>query len=103
MRFKAPPPLPSYFLGSDCVTVLDVVYACSGEPVKATIGCNLKLNVDFTHSIKDVESAINVFAQKSLRDTVHIVDPLSETPSDLLLTLCKKKENFQSASCYREH
>ena len=62
------------------MTVLDVVYACSGEPVKATIGCDLKLNVDFAHPIKDVESAINMFAQKSLPDIVHIVDPVSKSP-----------------------
>ena len=94
MPCKVPPPWPPQNLrvGTYYPLVLNVVYACSGEPVKTITGYNLRLNVDFTHSVANVESSINVLAKKSLHNNVHIVDPVSNSPSDLLLTLCAKRK-----------
>ena len=94
MPCKVPPPLPPQSLrfGTYYPLILNIVYACSGEPVKTITGYNLRLNVDFTHSIAKVEKSIHMLAKKSVRDNIHIVDPVSHSPSDLLLTLCAKRK-----------
>ena len=92
MPCQVPPPWPPQNLrvGTYYPLVLNVEYACSGDPVKTITGYNLKLNVDFTHSVANVESSINVLAKKSLNNNVQIVYPMSKSPNDLLLTLCAK-------------
>ena len=77
MPCQVPPPWPAQHLrvGTYYPLVLNVEYACSGEPVKTITGYNLRLNVDFTHSVANVESSINVLAKKSLHNNVQIAIP----------------------------
>jgi hypothetical protein len=87
---KAPPPLPSTALQSnhdswDSCYVLPVLFACSGHAVLDTRGAPVNLAVDFMHSVKDVENALNGILGET---TACVCSPRWISSGDHLLSLC---------------
>jgi predicted xylose isomerase-like sugar epimerase len=57
--------------------VVNVLWACSGQPVAdAQTRQKLQLSVDFTHSVKAVERAVEVFSASGV---IRLVEPTGDS------------------------